>query len=58
MEAWQIRIGKLEAWKKQFVRLAGQLMTGKLGATAWQNTWPPPAGRNFGRMKLLAPPKN
>ena len=36
----------------------------KLGTAAWQNTWPPLAGRNFGRkglnfgrMKLLAPPK-
>ena len=36
----------------------------KLGTAAWQNKWPPLAGRNFGRMglnfgrmKLLAPPK-
>ena len=36
----------------------------KLCTAAWQNTWPPLAGKNFGRkglnfgrMKLLAPPK-
>ena len=36
----------------------------KIGTAAWQNKWPPLAGRNFGRkglnfgrMKLLAPPK-
>ena len=36
----------------------------KLGTAAWQNKWPPLAGRNFGtkglnfgKMRLLAPPK-
>ena len=40
-------------------------LAGQIGTAAWQNTWPPLAGRNFGRkglnfgrMKLLAPLKN